>query len=95
MDASGGYTEYPFVAEFYDYVVPYRSRQDVAFFVEMAQRSQRPVLEIGCGTRRVLIPTAKARVDIVGLDASALMLAVCREKLSLEPEAVRSRVGLV
>ncbi len=95
MDASGGYTEYPFVAEFYDYVVPYRSRQDVAFFVEMAQRSQRPVLEIGCGTGRVLIPTAKARVDIVGLDASALMLAVCREKLSLEPEAVRSRVDLV
>jgi hypothetical protein len=45
MDASGGYTEYPFVAEFYDDVVPYRNRQDVAFFVEMAQCSEGQVLE--------------------------------------------------
>ncbi|MBI4611172.1 MAG: hypothetical protein HY726_19455 [Candidatus Rokubacteria bacterium] len=32
MDRSGGYEEYAFVAEFYDHVVPYRERQDVAFF---------------------------------------------------------------
>jgi SAM-dependent methyltransferase len=95
MDASGGYTEYPFVAEFYDDVVPYRNRQDVAFFVEMAQCSEGQVLELGCGTGRVLIPTARAGVDIVGLDASPLMLAVCRQKLSLEPMEVRLRVDLV
>jgi hypothetical protein len=38
MDPTGDYVEYGFVAEFYDYVVPYRDRQDVAFFVEMARR---------------------------------------------------------
>jgi SAM-dependent methyltransferase len=95
MDASGGYTEYPFVAEFYDSVVSYRNRQDVAFFVEMAQRAEGQVLEIGCGTGRILIPTAKAGVDIVGFDASPFMLAVCRQKLSLEPAKVRLRVDLV
>jgi SAM-dependent methyltransferase len=83
------------VAEFYDHVVPYRDRPDVAFFVEMAQRSGSPVLELGCGTGRVLIPTARTGVDIVGLDASPSMLARCREKLSLEPEDVRAKVKLV
>ena len=29
MDRSGGYDEYSFVAELYDYVVPYEDRQDV------------------------------------------------------------------
>ena len=95
MDSSGGYTEYPFVAEFYDDVVPYRTRQDVAFFVEMAQRSGGPVLELGCGTGRILIPTARAGVEVVGLDASPLMLSECRKKLSRESEDVRSRVGFV
>ncbi len=86
--------EYAFVAEFYDFIVPYRERQDVAFFVEMAQEAAGPVLEIGCGTGRVLIPTARAGVEIVGLDSSSKMLAVCREKLALEPEPVQSRVKL-
>ena len=95
MDSSGGYTEYSFVAEFYDEVAPYRNRPDVAFFVEMAQGSEGPVLELGCGTGRVLIPTAKAGVEIVGLNASPSMLAVCREKLALEPEDVRAKVKLV
>ena len=51
---------YAATAEFYDYVVPYQTREDVAFFVEAAQASGRPVLEVGCGTGRVLIPTARA-----------------------------------
>ncbi len=95
MDFSGGYDEYSFVAEFYDYVVPYRDRQDVALFVEMARHATGPVLEIGCGTGRVLIPTAKAGTEIVGLDSSRSMLSVCREKLSHEPEQVQSRVKVV
>lgn len=92
MDFSGGYTHNPFVAEFYDLVVPYRDRNDVNFFVEMAQRSEGPVLELGCGTGRVLIPTAKAEIEIIGLDASLAMLAVCREKLSRESKMVQARV---
>lgn len=95
MDSSGGYDDYPFVAEFYDYVAPYRDRLDVAFFVEMAQEAEGPVLELGCGTGRVLIPTARAGVEIVGLDSSSNMLSVCKEKLAREPEEVQLRVQLV
>jgi ubiquinone/menaquinone biosynthesis C-methylase UbiE len=55
MDLTPGYAEYAFIADLYDYVVPYRERQDVAFFVEAAQASGGPVLEVGCGTGRILI----------------------------------------
>jgi len=95
MEHAGGYEEYAFVAEFYDHVVPYRDRQDVTFFVEAAQKSGGPVLEVGCGTGRVLIPTARAGIEIVGLDLSAHMLDVCQERLLREPEDVQSRVELV
>ncbi|MBN1430014.1 MAG: class I SAM-dependent methyltransferase [Anaerolineae bacterium] len=68
---------------------------DVQFYVEEACRSGSPVLELGCGTGRILIPTAQAGIDIVGLDRSADMLAVAREKIAaLEPETA-SRIRLV
>jgi len=95
VDPSGGYEEYAFAAEFYDSVVPYAGRADVDFFVEMARESPGPVLEIGCGTGRVLIPTARAGMDIIGLDLSTRMLSVCREKLAREPESVQAKVHLV
>jgi SAM-dependent methyltransferase len=94
VEISGGYDEYSIVAEFYDFVVPYREREDVAFFVELAREAAGPVLEIGCGTGRVLIPAAREGVEIVGLDSSSMMLAACREKVALEPDEVQSRVKL-
>lgn len=93
MDPSGGYTD--FVAEFYDSVVPYRERQDVGFFVEMAQHSGGHVLEVGCGTGRILVPIAKTGIEIVGIDASPLMLSVCRKKLLSESELVQSKATLI
>ncbi len=95
MAHASGYDEYAFVAEFYDYVVPYRDRQDVTFWVEAAKESGGPVLEVGCGTGRILIPTARAGINITGLDLSAHMLDVCRERLRLEPDQVQARVQLV
>ncbi len=94
-DNSGGYEDYSFTAEFYDHIGPYKNRQDVALYVEMARESGGPVLEIGCGTGRILIPTAQAGIQIVGLDASDRMLSMCREKLSHEPAEVQSRVDFV
>jgi SAM-dependent methyltransferase len=53
------------------------------------------VLELGCGTGRILIPTARAGIEIVGLDLSSHMLDVCRARLSEEAEDVRARVQLL
>jgi SAM-dependent methyltransferase len=86
--------QYAVTAEFYDYVVPYQTRQDVTFFVEAAQASGGPVLEVGCGTGRVLIPTARASIAISGIDLSPHMLDVCQRRLAQEPAEVQNRVQL-
>jgi SAM-dependent methyltransferase len=89
------YDEYQSIAELYDHVVPYEERADVGFFMEAARRSGGPVLEVGCGTGRVLIPTARVGIPITGLDLSPHMLEVCRKKVADEPEEVQRRIQLV
>jgi SAM-dependent methyltransferase len=68
---------------------------DVAFYVEEARAAGSPVLELGCGTGRILIPMAEAGLEVVGVDASADMLAVAREKLQRCGPDVQRRVQLV
>jgi SAM-dependent methyltransferase len=92
---TGEHDDYDSVADLYDHVVPYQNRPDVDFFVEAARERGGPVLEVGSGTGRVLIPTARAGFDVVGLDRSSRMLDVCRQRLREEPDAVRSRIQLV
>jgi SAM-dependent methyltransferase len=87
--------EYECFAEFYDYVVPYRSRPDVSFYVEMARAGNGPVLEVGCGTGRILLPCARAGANVVGLDLSAPMLQVLRGSLARETADVQARVRVV
>jgi SAM-dependent methyltransferase len=81
-------------AEFYDHLDVYVNRSDVDFFVSEALAARGPVLELGCGTGRVLVPCARAGAAIWGLDFSETMLARCRQKLASEPEEVRRRVTL-
>ncbi len=95
MNADTGYDQYTFVAEFYDHVVPYRTRRDTDFFVEMARQAHGPVLEIGCGTGRILIPTARAGVEITGLDVSQSMLAVCPQRLAQESLEAQERAEIL
>lgn len=92
---TGGYQDNPFVARLYDQVVPYRDRPDVEFFVDSSQDSVGAVLEVGCGTGRVLIPTARAGIPITGLDLSEHMLEVCRQRLKDEPREVQDQVTLI
>jgi SAM-dependent methyltransferase len=95
MSVAGGYDEYALIADLYDHVAPYRERPDISYYVEAAKESGGPVLEIGCGTGRVLIPTARAGIDIVGLDLSPRMLSICGKRLESESGAVHSKVQLV
>jgi len=93
--SEAGLDEYASIADLYDHVTLYRDRADIAFFVDAAVQAGGPVLEAGCGTGRVLIPTARAGVEIVGLDLSPQMLGVCRLRLSREPAAVQEKATLV
>jgi ubiquinone/menaquinone biosynthesis C-methylase UbiE len=53
---------------------------DVAFYQALARETGGPVLELGCGTGRILIPMASDGIECVGLDASPEMLSVLRAK---------------
>ncbi len=88
---AGGYDSPAFVAEYYDLVPAYAGRADTDFYVAAAEREQGPVLELGCGTGRLLIPIARTGIPITGIDVSSGMLARCREKLQREEPAVRHR----
>jgi SAM-dependent methyltransferase len=67
--------------------------EDVSFYIEEATRSEGPVLELGVGTGRVAIPVAAAGIRVVGIDLSAGMLAVARERAELAGVDVDLRQG--
>lgn len=90
-----GYDDIEEIGVLYDSVTLYRTRPDVDFYVEEAHATNGAVLELGCGTGRVLIPAARLGKEITGVDSSARMLAQCRATLDQEPPNVRDRVTLV
>jgi len=53
---------------------------DAGFYLELARACGGPVLELGCGTGRVLLPIARAGVPCTGLDRSEGMLDALRGK---------------
>ena len=72
--------DYEAWAEWYDTVYSSAPQDDVDFYVDLALRSRGPVLEIGCGTGRIAIPTAAAGVDVVDIDLSPEMLEKAGQK---------------
>jgi len=91
--STSSYDEIPDFGVLYDSVPLYAARRDVRFYVEEAA-GVRAVLELGCGTGRVLLPLARAGCTVVGLDNSWQMLARCRAKIAAEPAAVQARITL-
>jgi len=67
-------------ARFYDLF--YAQRDDeIAMYLDFAQAADGAILELGCGTGRLLVPLAHAGHRVIGLDSSAEMLARARERL--------------
>lgn len=69
--------------------------RDVPLYLDYAERTGGPVLEVACGTGRIVLPLARAGHRVIGIDSSPHMLARARAKLAAEPEDVRQRVTLV
>jgi len=79
------------LAELYDAV--YADREDLGFWQALAAGAgEGQLLELACGTGRILVPLARAGHEITGLDLSSDMLDRCRARLVGE---VRGRVRLV
>src|SRR5437016_2300468 len=56
---------------------------EIAYFQKYVERGQ-PALDVACGTGRLLIPFLRAGLDVDGCDVSPDMIALCREKATLE-----------
>ncbi|HEX9913239.1 MAG TPA: class I SAM-dependent methyltransferase, partial [candidate division Zixibacteria bacterium] len=68
---------------------------DIPLWLEYTKRCGSPVLELCCGTGRILLPLAKEGIEISGLDISEKMLEKAREKLNKETEQIKKRVNLL
>lgn len=77
-----GSTGWDTYADFYDWEnARTMARRDVPFWKGVAAAAGGPVLELGCGTGRVLMPVARAGTPVVGIDLSERMLARARARI--------------
>jgi SAM-dependent methyltransferase len=86
---------YHVAAKYYDGAYgAMRDLVDAPFYLDLARESGGPVLEIGCGTGRVLLPIARQGIEIHGVDNSGPMIGILKESLAQENRAVSSKVTL-
>ena len=68
---------------------------DLDFYAGLAGTQGGRVLELGCGSGRILVPLARAGHHVVGVDTSPHMLALAYEKLATAGPEVAARARLV
>jgi len=93
---SASLDSYKISAKYYDqaYAVK-KDLVDLPFYLDLARRCGGPVLELACGTGRVLLPIAREGIAIHGVDNSAPMLSALRKNLQREPKDVRELVSVI
>ncbi|MGE5377595.1 MAG: class I SAM-dependent DNA methyltransferase [Bacteroidota bacterium] len=83
------YEYYGMMAEFWDLFRGDTSTwEDRFFYMDVVKRYGQPVLDVGCGTGRILLDFMPQGIDIDGVDNSPDMLALLQEKakkLNLSP----------
>ena len=93
QDITGGYIDHEFAVEYYDHIFDHLT--DMDFYIGIAKKHNQPVLELACGSGRILLPLARSGAEVTGIDLSSNMLDLCRRKMSDEEPAVRNRISLV
>ncbi len=71
--------EYVDYAEYYDY--DHVFAEDIPFYIEYARETGGPVLDLACGTGRLLLPLAEMGYEVQGIDFSENMLEAARRKI--------------
>src|SRR3982751_4436337 len=72
-----------------------RRRDDVRFYRTLADERGGPILDIGCGTGRLMLPLLRAGHAVVGVDRAAPMLARAAARLRRAAPSVRRRAVLL
>jgi SAM-dependent methyltransferase len=86
---------YASIAYYYD--LEYQNiTDDIEFYTEMARQvgANPRILELACGSGRLVLPLARQGLRVTGLDYSEAMLGVARQRLAQETKALQSRVRL-
>jgi len=83
----------PVTSRYYDdtYAALRDGSGDANWYLGLARDANGPVLELGCGTGRVLLPVAREGIACTGRDASPAMLDVFRRKN--QPDNLRLVTG--
>jgi SAM-dependent methyltransferase len=68
------------LSEYYDLAYPDIGEKELSFWLKQMQHIKGTVLEMGCGTGRILIPLLERKINVIGIDSSADMLNRCRKK---------------
>lgn len=84
--------DYELIAPYYD-LEHAHYQDDVDLYLNYAAASGSPVLELGCGTGRLLAPLARRGLKLVGIDSSPAMLARARQHL--EEQDLLTQVELI
>jgi SAM-dependent methyltransferase len=90
--SAASYDAIPDFGTLYDSVPAYGLRRDIGFYTATAAATGGPVLELGCGTGRILLSIARSGVATTGLDGSGEMLARLEVKLAAELPSTREHV---
>ncbi|QSF45029.1 daptide-type RiPP biosynthesis methyltransferase [Paenibacillus tianjinensis] len=85
-----------YYSEFYEAVTG-RTDYDIALILEQAGKlaEGRKVLELACGSGRILMHLANRGFSVTGLDLSEDMLKICRKKQAQLPARLSSRIETV
>jgi SAM-dependent methyltransferase len=81
---------YASVARYYD-AENTDKNDDIPFYLEVAQETDGPIVDVGSGTGRVMFPLARAGYDVHGIDNEPAMLDRARSLLDEEP-GLRSKL---
>jgi len=84
--------EYDLIAPFYDIEHAHFS-EDLDMYENFAELSGGKILELACGSGRVLLPLARSGYELTGVDNSTKMLELARE--TLQAASIAGRCTLV
>lgn len=93
---SNNFTDIYAAAEIYDTF--FSPKKDIQFWLnvakEMIAKKEEPILELGSGTARILLPLAEAGYRVYGLECCPEMLEVARQKIEQNGK-IRESITLI
>ncbi len=84
---------YAQIARFYDWENA-DFTEDLPFWCDLAREHGAPVLELGCGSGRVLLQLAREGFEATGVDSSPEMISLARNRLARQ-KAIAGRIRLI